>query len=89
MIFNIGEKVLLLHLMGEDLEKPVLVTITDPGTMRSLIYDYSVELPKARVTSDSGFTTTVINQQVYVRADWIVPADIVIEEEECLDTLWI
>lgn len=73
--FNIGDDVLLLRLMGEELQPPLRAYVVRTE-IASLTYSYMLS-----VTSLSGKQRSVM-----VKEDWICPADLLIQEQP--DTPW-
>lgn len=78
MIYTVGDEVILNRLMGEDLDPPVRVKITDQalgeGKGRLFMYEVAVHA-KAIETGRE-----VHDLKCWVKEDWLVPAQIVIQE---------
>jgi hypothetical protein len=77
MTYQLGEEVILQRLMGEDLDPPVRVQVTDHCLHeRGRLFQYEVTVDaKSRDTGRE-----VKDLRCWVKADWLAPAHIVIQE---------
>ena len=75
-MYQVGEKVLLCRLLGQEVDPPVQCVVTRTGLI-SFLLDYEIEVPRVE-TIDTG--RVVENVRVWAKDDWLAPDEIVINE---------
>lgn len=77
MVYQLGEEVILNRLMGEDLDPPVRVRVTDHALHeRGRLFTYEVVMHA--MSRDTG--REVKDLKCWVKTEWLAPASIVIHE---------
>lgn len=78
MTYQVGEEVILNRLMGEDVNPPVRVQITDQANVleKGRLFQYEIAMNAKSIQTGR----EVKNLKCWVKAEWLAPAQIVINE---------